>query len=152
MSRVVAAIRDPFPRVDGGGLALLRSAGLEVELGLLGEEAIALNAPYLKRVITGRPYVIAKWAMTLDGKTAVASGASQWISSQESRGLVHELRGRMDAILVGIGTALADDPLLTARPAGPRVPLRIVLDSQARLPLSSKLVATAPGARAHRGD
>ena len=143
LARVVAAIRDPFPRVSGGGLATLRSEGVSVELGLGSAAAAALNAPYLKRVVTGVPYVTAKWAMTLDGKTAVASGHSQWISSQESRALVHELRGRMDAILVGIGTALADDPLLTVRPAGPRTPVRIVMDSQARLPRESRLVRTA---------
>ncbi len=143
LARVVAAIRDPFPRVDGGGLAILRSAGVPVELGLGSAAAAALNAPYLKRVATGLPYVTAKWAMTLDGKTAVASGQSQWISSPESRALVHQLRGRMDAILVGIRTALADDPLLTVRPAGPRTPLRIVMDSRALLPPESRLAQTA---------
>ncbi len=117
--RVVAAMSDPFPRVAGGGLAQLRAAGIEVESGLLEAESRRLNAPYLKRLATGRPYVTAKWAMTLDGKTAVASGDSRWISSPRSRALVHELRGRMDAILVGIGTALADDPMLTARTSGP---------------------------------
>ena len=140
---MVAAHRDPFPRVDGGGLAQLREAGLEVTVGPGAEAAVALNAPYLKRVLTGRPYVVAKWAMTLDGKTAVASGDSRWISSAVSRALVHATRGRMDAVLVGIGTAIADDPQLTARPPGPRTPTRIVLDSQARLPLSSILARTA---------
>ena len=91
-----------------------------VETGCEAESARTLNAPYLKRLITGMPYVTAKWAMTLDGKTAAASGDSRWISSEASRGLVHELRGRMDAIVVGIGTVEADDPLLTARPPGPR--------------------------------
>ena len=105
--------------------------------------AAELNAAYLKRVATGLPYITAKWAMTLDGKTAVASGDSQWISSPGSRSLVHQLRGRMDAILVGIGTVLADDPQLTARPAGPRTAARIVLDSKALLPLNSRLVQTA---------
>lgn len=141
--RVVAAHRDPFPKVAGGGIARLREAGLEVTVGVLAEEAIALNAPYLKRLSTGRPYVLAKWAMTLDGKTAVAGGDSRWISSPESRALVHDVRGRMDAIVVGIGTAIADDPQLTARPPGPRRPRRIVLDSRARLPLDSHLVRTA---------
>ena len=143
VARVVAAHRDPFPRVAGGGFARLREAGVEVVAGVLAAEAIAMNAPYLKRVVTGRPYVIAKWAMTLDGKTAVAGGDSRWISSPESRALVHAVRGRMDAILVGIGTALADDPLLTARPQGPRNPLRIVLDPTGRLPTEAKLVQTA---------
>jgi diaminohydroxyphosphoribosylaminopyrimidine deaminase/5-amino-6-(5-phosphoribosylamino)uracil reductase len=97
----------------------------------------------LKLLATGLPYIHAKWAMTVDGKIATVSGESQWISGPESRRLVHELRGRMDAILVGVGTVLADDPLLTARPPGPRIALRIVLDSTGRLPLSSQLVRTA---------
>ena len=143
VARVVAAIRDPFPSVDGGGLAILRSAGGRGRSRAAGWPAAELNAPYLKRVSTGLPYITAKWAMTLDGKTAVASGDSQWISSPGSRSLVHQLRGRMDAILVGIGTVLADDPQLTARPAGPRTAARIVLDSKASLPLNSRLVQTA---------
>ena len=109
----------------------------------MGEAAARLNAPYLKRLATGLPYVTAKWAMTLDGKTATASGDSRWISDPRSRACVHELRGRMDAILVGIGTALADDPQLTARPPGPRQPARIVLDGAARLPVRSRLARTA---------
>ncbi|MHC5543537.1 RibD family protein, partial [Singulisphaera rosea] len=92
---------------------------------------------------TGRPYVTAKWAMTLDGKTATSTGDSRWISGPRSRSLVHETRGRMDAILVGIGTAQADDPELTARPPGPRKGVRIVLDSAGRLSPTSKLVQTA---------
>jgi len=141
--RVVVAHRDPFPQVAGRGLARLREAGLQVDVGPLAEAAALLNAPFLKRVFTGLPYVIAKWAMTLDGKTAVAIGDSRWISSPASRALVHEVRGRMDAIIVGVGTAIADDPQLTARPPGPRVPVRVVLDGRARLPPSSRLAATA---------
>lgn len=142
-SRVVAAMRDPFPRVDGGGFDRLRAAGLEVESGPEADAARSLNAPYLKRLATGLPYVTAKWAMTLDGKTAAASGDSRWISGPRSRALVHELRGRMDGIIAGIGTALADDPLLTARPPGPRVATRIILDGAARLPTGSQLARTA---------
>jgi len=141
--RVVAAIRDPFPQVDGGGLSQLQAAGIAVEMGTLAELARAQNAPYLKRVTTALPYVTAKWAMTLDGKTAVACGDSQWISCEQSRRSVHELRGRMDAIIVGIGTVETDDPLLTARPPGPRCASRIILDSSCRLPLASRLVQTA---------
>jgi diaminohydroxyphosphoribosylaminopyrimidine deaminase/5-amino-6-(5-phosphoribosylamino)uracil reductase len=141
--RVVAAMVDPFPQVGGQGAALLRAAGVQVEVGLLEAEARRLNAPYLKLLGTGRPYVHAKWAMTLDGKIATRTGDSKWISSEGSRQRVHELRGRMDAIIVGIGTVLADDPLLTARPPGPRTPVRIVLDSQGRLPPDSKLATTA---------
>jgi diaminohydroxyphosphoribosylaminopyrimidine deaminase/5-amino-6-(5-phosphoribosylamino)uracil reductase len=143
ITRVVAAMVDPFARVAGVGFARLRGAGVEVAVGLEAEAARRLNAPYLKRLATGCPYVTAKWAMTLDGKTAAASGDSRWISGPRSRALVHELRGCMDAILVGIGTALADDPHLTARPPGPRRASRIVLDGGARLPLTSRLVRSA---------
>ncbi|WP_074311234.1 bifunctional diaminohydroxyphosphoribosylaminopyrimidine deaminase/5-amino-6-(5-phosphoribosylamino)uracil reductase RibD [Singulisphaera sp. GP187] len=143
VTRVVAAMPDPFPKVAGGGLARLREAGVVVEQGLEAAAAEHLNAPYLKRLSTGRPYVTAKWAMTLDGKTATASGDSRWISGPRSRALVHEVRGRMDAIVVGIGTALADDPELTARPPGPRVPARVVLDGAGRLPTTSRLTRTA---------
>jgi diaminohydroxyphosphoribosylaminopyrimidine deaminase/5-amino-6-(5-phosphoribosylamino)uracil reductase len=143
IGRVVAAIRDPFPQVDGGGLSRLQSAGIRIETGTLAGLAREQNAPYLKRVTTGFPYVTAKWAMTLDGKTAVACGDSRWISSEQSRRKAHELRGRMDAIIVGIGTVETDDPLLTARPPGPRCATRIILDSRCRLPLSSRLIQTA---------
>lgn len=146
IERVVAALRDPFPQVSGGGFAVLQAAGITVEEGLLAEEARRQNAPYLKRLARGLPYVVAKWAMTLDGKTATRSGDSRWISNPRSRALVHELRGRVDVIAVGIGTALADDPQLTARPPGPRRAARLVLDSQARLPLESRLVQSARGA------
>ena len=143
ITRVVAALSDPFPQVSGAGFARLRQAGVEVVVGVEEEAARRLVSPFLKRVFTGRPYVIAKWAMTLDGRIATRTGDSRWISSKRSRALVHEVRGRMDGILVGIGTALADDPMLTARPAGPRIPVRIVLDSDARLPIGSRLVSTA---------
>lgn len=143
IARVVAAMRDPFPKVAGGGFEQLRGAGVAVEVGVEEEAARRLNAPYLKRLATGRPYVIAKWAMSLDGRTAAHTGDSRWISGEASRRLVHERRGQMDGILVGIGTAIADDPLLTVRPPGPRVPARIVVDSRARLPLDGALVRTA---------
>ena len=143
IDRVVVAMSDPFPEVNGRGLAALEAMGLHVETGCEAGAARLLNAPYLKRSITGMPFVTAKWAMTLDGKTAVATGDSRWISSDQSRLLVHELRGRMDAILVGISTVESDDPLLTARPPGPRAPARVVLDSGARLTPSSRLAQTA---------
>jgi diaminohydroxyphosphoribosylaminopyrimidine deaminase/5-amino-6-(5-phosphoribosylamino)uracil reductase len=143
IARVVVAMSDPFPEVNGRGLSALEVMGLQVETGCEAVAARLLNAPYLKRSITGKPFVIAKWAMTLDGKTAAASGDSRWISSDQSRILVHELRGRVDAIVVGIATVESDDPLLTARPPGPRVPARVVLDSAARLPQSSRLAQTA---------
>jgi diaminohydroxyphosphoribosylaminopyrimidine deaminase/5-amino-6-(5-phosphoribosylamino)uracil reductase len=147
IARVVIAARDPFPAVNGGGIAALRSAGIAVEAGLCEREAKRLTAPFRKLVETKQPWVIAKWAMSLDGRMATASGESRWISSAESREIVHRLRGRVDAVVVGIGTAIADDPLLTARPgegaAPARLPVRIVLDSQARLSLTSRLVQTA---------
>jgi diaminohydroxyphosphoribosylaminopyrimidine deaminase / 5-amino-6-(5-phosphoribosylamino)uracil reductase len=143
ITRVVAAMPDPFPLVAGKGADLLRSAGVAVEVGVCEPEARRLNAPYLTLLQKGRPYIHAKWAMTLDGKIATRCRDSKWISGEASRRVVHDIRGRMDAILVGIGTVLADDPRLTARPAHPRNPARIVLDSKGRIPLESQLVATA---------
>ncbi|ADB16552.1 riboflavin biosynthesis protein RibD [Pirellula staleyi DSM 6068] len=143
VARVVAAMTDPFPKVQGGGFAKLRSAGIAVESGVCEAEARALCAPYLKLVTRGMPWVIAKWAMTLDGKIATRSGYSQWISCSQSRELVHGIRGRVDGIMVGRRTVELDDPLLTARPPGKRTPARIVLDSQARLQNSTQLVRTA---------
>ncbi len=141
--RVVAAMQDPFPKVDGGGIARLQAAGIETEVGLLESQAVALNAPYLKLCREKRPWMIAKWAMTLDGKIASYTGRSRWVSNEQSRAMVHKLRGRVDGIMVGSGTALADDPLLTARPEGLRRAVRIVVDSRARLSLDSQLVKTA---------
>ncbi len=143
LGRVVAALEDPFPQVAGQGAALLRAAGIPIEFGVCANEARRQNAAYLKLLTTGRPFVHAKWAMSLDGKIAAKTGDSKWISNEASRRRVHELRGRMDGILVGIGTVLADDPLLTARPPGPRAACRIVLDQHARLPLDAQLVRTA---------
>jgi diaminohydroxyphosphoribosylaminopyrimidine deaminase/5-amino-6-(5-phosphoribosylamino)uracil reductase len=140
--RVVAAMADPFPQVAGKGAAELRVAGIEVEIGLREEAARALNAPYLKLLGTGRPWVLAKWAMTLDGKLATTTGDSAWISNEASRALVHALRGRVDAVIVGAGTARLDDPLLTARPPGPRTPTRIVVDDRALVYRKSRLVQT----------
>ncbi|MFN7803083.1 MAG: bifunctional diaminohydroxyphosphoribosylaminopyrimidine deaminase/5-amino-6-(5-phosphoribosylamino)uracil reductase RibD [Planctomycetaceae bacterium] len=143
VAKVVIGSHDPFPQVNGRGIARLRQAGVSVETGLLDHDVRQLNAPFRKLIQHGQPWVHAKWAMTLDGRIASRTGASQWISNALSRGRVHDLRGRMDAILVGVGTALADDPLLTARPPGPRTAMRVVLDSHARLPLDSQLVRTA---------
>jgi diaminohydroxyphosphoribosylaminopyrimidine deaminase/5-amino-6-(5-phosphoribosylamino)uracil reductase len=143
ISRVVAAMFDPFPQVGGKGAQTLREAGIHVDVGVCEKAARCQNAPYLKLLASGRPYVHAKWAMTLDGKMATRAGDAKWISNEASRRRVHELRGRMDAIVVGIGTVLADDPLLTARPPGPRTPVRIVLDRQGRTPVTSRLVRTA---------
>jgi len=143
VARVVTALLDPFPEVAGKGAAILRAAGLAVDIDLCETEARRVNAPYLKLLTTGRPYVIAKWAMSLDGKIATRTNDSKWITCAASRQRVHELRGRMDAIVVGIGTVLADDPLLTARPPGPRTAARIVLDTHGRLPPNCRLAQTA---------
>ena len=147
-SRVVVAMSDPFEQVSGAGIRRLREAQIETVVGVLEDQARALNAPYLKRIRTGLPWVIAKWAMTLDGAMATVSGDSKWISGEESRRQVHRLRGRVDAILVGSDTVLADDPMLTARlePADGEVlrrATRVVLDRRLRIPLSSGLVQTA---------
>jgi len=144
--RVVAAVVDPFPQVAGEGLRQLQAAGLEVAAGVLEAEARDLLAPYWKLTTLGQPWIIAKWAMTLDGRIASATGDSRWVSSEAARRVVHRLRGEVDAILVGRGTIAADDPLLTARPAGPRLAARIVLDSLASLPDSAQLVRTAAAA------
>ena len=141
--RVVVAMADPAAHVGGRGIAELKAAGVEVSVGLCEAAARRLTAPFVCGQLYQRPWVHLKWAMTLDGKLSTRTGHSQWITSAESRAVVHQLRGRMDAVIVGLGTALADDPLLTARPVGPRTALRIVLDSQARLPLTSHLVQTA---------
>ena len=141
--RVVVAQPDPFPQVNGGGVATLVAAGIEVEMGVLREAAQRLNAPYLKLLRSSRPWIIAKWAMTLDGKTASRAGSSQWISNPQSREIVHQIRGRVDAIMVGRETAQLDDPMLTARPPGPRSALRIVVDTHASLSSDRKLVRTA---------
>lgn len=141
--RVVIAMRDPFPLVNGGGIREIIAAGIEVSLGVEIDGARRLCAPFLKRLTTGRPWVIAKWAMTLDGKIATSTGDSRWISGPESRRRVHALRGRVDGIVVGAGTAIADDPRLTARPAGTRTAARIVVDRNAQINLDSQLVRTA---------
>jgi diaminohydroxyphosphoribosylaminopyrimidine deaminase / 5-amino-6-(5-phosphoribosylamino)uracil reductase len=145
VARVVAALRDPDPRVDGAGIAALRAAGIAVEEGLLGAEAEEVAAGFLSRVRVGRPMLTLKLAATLDGRIATHAGESRWITGATARRAAHALRGRHDAVLIGIGTALADDPELTCRLAGYRArPLvRIIADSGLRLPLTAKLVATA---------
>lgn len=142
ISRLVAAIRDPFPKVDGGGFTALQAAGIACDMGVLELESRELLAPYFKLTTTGKPWVIAKWAMTLDGKLATRTGSSQWISGKAALKQVHDLRGRVDAILIGSGTARVDNPLLTARPPGPRTAMRVVVDSAASLSLDSQLVRT----------
>lgn len=142
IARVVVAMPDPFPAVSGQGIQQLRAAGVAVDVGLCQSEAESLNRPYLTLLRKERPYVHCKWAMTLDGKLASRSGDSKWISNESSRRIVHRLRSRMDAIVIGAGTLRADDPLLTVRPPGPRIPTRIVVSTQPYLPLDSQLVRT----------
>ena len=145
IARVVIASEDPSEKAAGRGPGILRDGGVEVDFAA-GAEATAarlLNQPFRKHARTGLPLVTLKLAMSLDGQTATAPGDSPWISGEHSRALVHRWRAESDAIAVGIGTVLADDPLLTARDStDARQPLRVVFDSQARLPLDSQLLAT----------
>lgn len=141
--RVVVGLQDPFPAVAGSGIRHLRSHGIQVDLGIERQACQNLVAPYLKRQSIGLPWIIGKWAMTLDGRMATFTGDSKWITTETTRQHAHTTRGRVDAICVGIGTALSDDPMLTARPSGPRVAVRVVMDSQAKLPLTSNLVRSA---------
>ncbi len=145
VARVVAAVEDPDPRVSGRGLARLRDAGLQVELGLCAEAAAEINAGFFCRVCHGRPLVTLKVATSLDARIATHGGESKWITGAAARAAGHRLRAEADAILVGSGTALADNPELTCRLPGMehRSPLRVVIDGRLRLPLTSKLVATA---------
>jgi diaminohydroxyphosphoribosylaminopyrimidine deaminase/5-amino-6-(5-phosphoribosylamino)uracil reductase len=144
--RVVVGSDDPTEKASGRGLGILRDEGVEVVVaeGEVAAAARLLNQPFRKHARTGRPHVLFKSAMTLDGKVATRTGDSKWISCEASRRLAHRWRGERDAVVVGIGTALADDPLLTARADGPvRQPRRVVFDSEGRLPLDSRLVRGA---------
>jgi len=144
VSRVVAAMTDPNPLVSGQGLAKLQAAGIEVVCGVLEDEARALNRGFIKRMTQGVPFVRSKLAMSLDGRTAMASGESQWITSAESRADVQRLRAESCAILTGIGTVLADNPSLTARvETEVKQPMRVVLDSQLKTPVTAKMATLA---------
>ncbi|MCL6611722.1 MAG: bifunctional diaminohydroxyphosphoribosylaminopyrimidine deaminase/5-amino-6-(5-phosphoribosylamino)uracil reductase RibD [Peptococcaceae bacterium] len=141
VKRVVAAMADPNPLVAGRGLARLRDAGLEVDCGVLEEEAGRLNEVFIKYITTGLPFVVMKAAMSLDGKIATRAGDSKWITGPEAREHGHRLRDRYDAVMVGVNTVLADDPSLTTRlPGGGRDPVRLVLDSMARTPPGSRVI------------
>jgi diaminohydroxyphosphoribosylaminopyrimidine deaminase/5-amino-6-(5-phosphoribosylamino)uracil reductase len=141
VARCVYAMQDPDPRCAGGGAAALREAGIEVESGLLRDEARTLLAGYIHHRRTGRPLVTLKLAMSLDGRIATRTGDSQWISGEQSRRIVHQMRDRCDAVMVGVGTVLADDPSLTTRdvPDG-RDALRVIADSRARTPEDARVV------------
>lgn len=139
--RVVVALADPNPAVDGRGIARLREAGVEVEGGLTEELARALNAGFVKRMAEGRPWVRVKCAQSLDGRTALKSGESRWISSPQSRRDVQHWRARSDALLTGIGTVVADDPRMTVRLGGDaRQPLRVIADSRFRIEPESRIL------------
>ena len=147
--RVVAACEDPNSAVSGKGFAALRAAGVAVEVGLLAEEAASLNEAFFTFIRTGRPFVILKTAASLDGKIATRTGDSRWITGESARQYGHQIRNEVDAVLVGIGTILRDDPLLTTRLGTPdqRDPTRVIVDNLARLPLRAKVInraSTAP--------
>lgn len=146
IARVFVGTRDPNPKVSGQGIAQLRAAGITVVEGVLEEEARRLIAPFTRHMLTGMPLVLFKGALTLDGFTATRSGDSRWVSCAESRERVHRLRDTVDAVMVGIGTVLADDPQLTTRlPRGGRNPDRIVVDSGLRIPEDSRLLGSPAG-------
>ena len=141
VARVVVAMQDPNPRVAGGGLKHLQAAGIQTASGLLASEAEMLNPGFAMRMRRGRPYVRCKLAMSLDGRTAMASGESQWITGAAARTDVQRLRARSSAIVTGVGTVLTDDPSLTVRlPEATRQPLRVVLDHALRTPSSARLL------------
>ena len=143
--RAVIALEDPDPRVAGAGLERLRGAGIAVETGIGRDEAAEINAGFLMRERLGRPLVTLKLATSLDGRIATATGESRWITGPPARALAHELRARHDAVMVGTGTVLADDPQLTCRlpGLGHRSPVRIVLDRQLRIPATARVIAEA---------
>lgn len=154
LARVVVAMEDPNPQVAGGGIAELRAAGIEVLVGVHEAEARQLNRAFIHRIHTGRPWGILKWAMGIDGRTALSNGASQWISGPEARAWVHRLRASCDAVIVGGGTVRADDPVLTSRGQREPEPLRVVISRTLKLPDQAQLWETteAPTLVAHGYD
>lgn len=140
IKKVYIGITDPNPKVAGKGAEILRNAGIEVEIGVMEKECRELNRVFLKHITTAMPYVLLKCAASLDGKTACCTGESKWISCEESRKEVMELRNYYMGIMAGINTVLADDPRLTCRLEGGRDPYRIIIDSKMRLPLDAKVI------------
>ncbi len=148
LRRVVVGMADPNPKVTGGGCRDLERAGIEVTLGVLEEECRRLNEAFVKYVTTGRPFVLAKLALTLDGWIATSTGHSRWISNQQSRRFVHRLRDKTDGVMVGVGTVVTDDPMLTTR-IGPRRgkdPVRVIVDTHLRIPEEAKVLKLASNA------
>jgi diaminohydroxyphosphoribosylaminopyrimidine deaminase/5-amino-6-(5-phosphoribosylamino)uracil reductase len=149
VEKVVVGMRDPNPLVTGGGCEYLEKKGLEVVTGILKDECFALNESFVKFISTGRPFLFAKSAITLDGWTATSTRHSQWITNEKSRRFVHKLRDRVDAVMMGIGTVLADDPAMTARfkVKQGKDPIRIVLDTNFRTPLDAKVMRNQSSAK-----
>jgi diaminohydroxyphosphoribosylaminopyrimidine deaminase/5-amino-6-(5-phosphoribosylamino)uracil reductase len=147
VARVYAGMVDPNPRVSGKGLEKLRTAGIEATAGILEDACRLVNEPFIKHVTTGLPFVILKSALTLDGKSATPEGDARWITSERSRRFVHKLRSQVDAIMVGVGTVIADDPFLTSRIPGGKDPLRVVVDSRLRIPLHARMLRQESGAK-----
>jgi diaminohydroxyphosphoribosylaminopyrimidine deaminase/5-amino-6-(5-phosphoribosylamino)uracil reductase len=145
ITRVVVAVQDPNPLVNGRGLARLREAGIRVRTGVLKEKAERLNEVFLHYIVSGLPFVTMKTGMTMDGKIATRTGASRWITGERSREFGHRLRQQNDAIMVGVGTVLADDPHLTNRLTEGRTPLRVIVDSAARTPPDANVVTGRRG-------
>ena len=144
VKRVIIGMEDPNPLVKGKGVEMLGRAVLDVEVGILEKECRRLNEAFCKYILKKEPFVILKVAATLDGKMATRNGDSKWISGEASRRFVHKLRDQVDGVLVGIGTVLKDDPMLTARIRGGRDPYRIILDSQLKIPEEAKAIGTHP--------
>ncbi|HEX9294269.1 MAG TPA: bifunctional diaminohydroxyphosphoribosylaminopyrimidine deaminase/5-amino-6-(5-phosphoribosylamino)uracil reductase RibD [Polyangiaceae bacterium] len=143
VAKVVIGCIDPNPHVTGGGAERLRAAGVDVKVGVSEKEARQVIAPWTKCVTTGLPYLSLKLALSLDGRIATRTGASKWVTGPEARAKVHELRSRMDAVAIGIGTVVADDPRLTVREVSAPSPIRLVFDTKLRIPSGARLIATA---------
>lgn len=140
IKKVVLGMIDPNPKVSGKGIRLLRNAGIEVVTGILENESKKMNEAYIKYITTGIPFVILKIASSLDGKIATASGESRWITGEQSRKMVHRLRSEVDAVMVGIGTVMKDDPMLNVRLVKGRNPHRVILDPQLKIPLNARVL------------
>lgn len=145
IKRTVVAMQDPNPLVNGKGIDKLKKEGVKVQTGILEEKAKSMNEAYIKYITQKMPFVMLKWAMSVDGKIATYTGDSKWISCETSRDLTHKLRGKIDAVLIGIGTLLKDNPQLTTHGKGVKEPKRIIVDEKGKIPLDCKLLKTEGG-------